>query len=77
VQPWEIRPGHLIRINGLSARSDALLATGPDGRSVFRIAAVEYSTDSAAATLELDTWPRNVAQALSRMKKAQSVTRRK
>lgn len=77
VDPWEIRPGHLIRINGLSARSDALLATGPDGRSVFRVAATEYSTDSATATLELDTWPRNVAQAVARLKKQQATTRRR
>jgi hypothetical protein len=70
VMPWEIRPGHLVRVGGLASRPDALLATASDGRSVFRVAAMEYDTASAAATLELDTWPRTVAQAIARLNKA-------
>jgi hypothetical protein len=77
VDPWEIRPGHLIRVNGLSARPDSLVATAPDGRSVFWLAATGYDTSTAAATLELDTWPRTVAQAVARLHKRLATVRRR
>jgi hypothetical protein len=55
VMPWEIRPGHLIRVRGLSPRPDVLNATTRDGVTTFKLAAVDYSTSSASAELDLDS----------------------
>ena len=67
VDPWEIEPGELIRVNGVESYADALNADDRDGVAVFRIWAMDYASDSNAATLELDTYPRNVYGALKRL----------
>lgn len=67
VQPWEIRPGKLIRVRGLLASSDALNATSRDGVTVFKLIAVDYDTASAAAILELDSQPLTLAHLLARI----------
>lgn len=76
VMPWEIRPGNLVRVRGIAGLVDSLNPSTRDGATVFRIAAVNYDTASAAATLELDTYPRSIAQALARLQKAQDRRRR-
>ncbi len=65
VQPWEIRSGHLIRVGGIRPNVNALNVTARDGVTVFRIVSVTYDTDSAAATLELDSSAPTVAHALA------------
>jgi hypothetical protein len=54
IQPWEIRPGKLIRVCDILANSDSLNRTSRDGVTVFKVIAVDYDTASASATLELD-----------------------
>ncbi len=70
VQPWEVLPGHLIRVRGITPRLDPLNATTRDGTTVFRIASHSYRTSTAHATLELDSFApstaRQVADLLSR-----------
>jgi hypothetical protein len=55
VNPWEIKPGYLIRVRGLESSVDAISGTARDGTTIFKIAAVEYSVSDASAQLELDT----------------------
>ena len=40
VQPWELRPGKLIRVRGIQANADALNSTERDGVTVFKVIAV-------------------------------------
>ena len=65
VQPWEIRPGHLIRVRDVLPRVDALNATARDAVTVFKIVAVDYNADNNTARLELDSQPRTLAGLLS------------
>lgn len=67
VQPWEIRPGTLIRVRGVLPRVDALNASDRDGVTIFRVVGVTYRASTATAELELDSYPRTVAQALARV----------
>lgn len=75
VQPWEIRPGTLIRVRGIQPRVDSLNATTRDGTSVFRIVGVTYHAASAAAELELDSYPPTVARALANIQRANTARR--
>lgn len=65
VQPWEIRPGSLIRVRGVLPRVDALNPSGRDGVTIFRVVAVTYRTSSASAELELDSYPATITRALA------------
>lgn len=65
VQPWEIRPGALIRVRGIMPRVNSLNATTRDGVTVFRVVGTTYSASSATAELELDSYPPTVARALA------------
>lgn len=65
VDPWEIRPGHLIRVRDVLPRVDALNATARDAVTVFKLVAVDYNADTNTARLELDSQPRTVAGLLS------------
>lgn len=67
VDPWEIEPGNLIRVRGVESYTDSLNASSSDGRTVFRIWAMSYSSDSNTAVLELDTLPRSTYGALRRL----------
>ena len=67
VEPFEIEPGELIRVRGVESYPDALNASSNDGLTVFRIWSMEYDSDSGSATLELDTWSRTEANAISRL----------
>lgn len=65
VQPWEIRPGALIRVRGIQPRVNSLNATTKDGVTVFRIVGTEYRAASASVTLDLDSYPPDVARAVA------------
>ena len=69
VQPWEIRPGTLIRVRGVLPRVDALNPSTRDGVTIFRLAAAEFQASTATARLELDSYPRSVARALAQLGK--------
>ena len=69
VQPWEIEPGELVRVRGVEAYPDAFNADTNDGQGVFRIHAVDYSSDGNTATLALDTDARDTADALVKLLK--------
>lgn len=68
VQPWEILPGHLIRVSGVVPRVDSLNPTARDGVTVFKVVSMDYSTSTASATLELDSYNRTVARQLASLK---------
>lgn len=67
VHPHEIQPGELIRVRGVESYPDALNASSSDGQTVFRVWSATYNSDTAAATLELDSHSRTTAQALARL----------
>lgn len=75
VQPWEIRPGALIRVRGIQPRPNSLNATTRDGVTVFRVVGVTYRASSASAELELDSYPPTVARALANLQ-SQAAPRR-
>lgn len=65
VMPWEIRPGHLIRVRGIQPSAANLAGTTRDGVAIFRLTAVEFSARTGVATLELDSPPPSTASALA------------
>jgi hypothetical protein len=65
VQPWELKPGCLIRVSGVVPRVDSLNPSARDGVTIFKVVSVEFSTASGSATLELDSYSRTVARALA------------
>lgn len=67
VAPWEILPGHLIRVQGVMPRVDALNPVARDGVTIFRVISVEFSASECTATLELDSYSRTVARALANL----------
>lgn len=69
VQPWEIEAGELVRIRGVEAYPDVFNASSNDGQGVFRIFAVDYTSEGNVATLALDSDPRETADALVRLLK--------
>lgn len=62
--PWEIVPGTLIRVRGVLPRVDALNATDRDAVTVFRVLSTEYHASDNTCTLELDSYPRSLANQL-------------
>jgi hypothetical protein len=77
VMPWEIRPGHLIRIRGVQPNPNSLNVTTRDGVTVFKIVGVDYDTASASATLELDSHSVTVARELATLQKSLRLRRRR
>lgn len=67
VQPWEIEAGELVRVLGIEAYPDAFNAITNDGQGVFRIHAVDYTTDGNTATLALDSDPKTTEDALAKL----------
>lgn len=65
VEPWEIRPGRLIRVRGVTPTVDSLNAGDRDAVTLFRIVATEYDADSGSTTLELDTYSYDTARAIA------------
>jgi hypothetical protein len=76
VQPWEIRPGNLIRVHGVAPYPDALNSNGRDGNTIFKIAAASYSSADVSATLDLDSYSPSVARALASLVRRPVVRRR-
>lgn len=76
VQPWEIRPGCLIRVRDVLPRVDALNPTDRDAVTVFRLVAVDYDAASNTARLELDSSPKTVEQMLAKVGSVQDRRRR-
>lgn len=67
VEPFEIEAGELVRVRGVEAYPDALNADDNDGQSVFRIFAVDYTSDDNRAVLALDADPKTTAAALAKL----------
>lgn len=58
VAPWEIKPGYVGRIAGLSPRTDTLNPDGsPDGSTLVRIVSMNWHDSRATAELQLDSFP--------------------
>lgn len=77
VQPWEIRPGRLIRVRGILPKVDGLNATARNGVTVFRIVGVSYETRDASAQLDLDSFAPTLArQVVEQQAKTKKVRRR-
>lgn len=55
VDPWQVKPGELIRVNGLDAPTSTLDATARDGANVFKVVSMTTNGDGIA-TLELDVF---------------------
>ena len=67
--PWDIRPGRLIRVRGITPTVVSLNASDRDSVTVFRIVATEFDTSTGAVTLELDTYSYSLARAVAQARK--------
>ena len=65
VQPWEIRPGYLMRVRGVTSRPDSINPGGRNGTSVMRIVSREYRASTNTAECELDSYSLSVARELA------------
>jgi hypothetical protein len=68
VQPWQIKPGELIRVRGVEASMDVLQAAHRDGLTIFRIVSVEAGGDGTAQ-LELDMFNPDEIRAIADLQK--------
>lgn len=55
VDPWQLRPGELVRVRGIEGSINSLNASDRDGQTVFKIVSVTVGSDGGA-TLELDSF---------------------
>ena len=77
VAPWEIRPGHLIRVRDVRPRVDALNPTERDAVTIFRVVAVDYNADSNIASLELDSRPRTIVRLVAGLERRMDQLRKR
>lgn len=66
VMPWELRPGHLIRVRDVLPSLDALNRTARDGVTVFRVISTRYSAADNTCVLGLDSPARTIEQFVAR-----------
>lgn len=76
VDPWLIRPGTLLRLRQVQARPDYLNAIDHNGVTLFRVVSVEFSTQSGAATLELENFNPTLARQLAYVQRAAEARRK-
>lgn len=74
--PWELVPGHLIRVLGVKPSVDALNATARDAVTVFRIVSVDYDAGRNEATLGLDSQSKALKGLLSPMSRNEDLRKR-
>jgi hypothetical protein len=74
--PWQIRPGYLIRVNGVNARPDSLNATNSNGVTTFRVASTDFSASNGSATLELDSYTPSLARSIAKLTNRMATVRR-
>lgn len=77
VQPYEVEPGHMVRLVGLDPNPDALNAVAANGVTVCRIVQTDYDGGRNAADCDLDGIPLSLLRAILNTKKnRQPLTRR-
>jgi hypothetical protein len=69
VMPWEIVPGYLIRVRGVSPSIDSLNPVARDGVTIFKMISTQFQASDVTCTVELDSYSRTVARALSNLHK--------
>ena len=67
VEPFEVLPGYLARVSGVTPRNNVLNVNEPDGAAVFRIASNDYSTSSASSRLELNGYTMDERRAIANL----------
>jgi hypothetical protein len=77
VMPWEIEPGYVVQVPGVAPNPDVLNATGADGFTRFLSVAMEYDSDTAMATLELDNNALEASIQLAQQRRALANRRRR
>ncbi len=74
VPPWDIRPGYLIAVHGVSPHVDTFNATSRDGSTIFQISAATFRASTGTMELELDAYPQSVTAALAKLQRRQPTT---
>lgn len=67
VDPWQIRPGGLIRLRGVDPLPNALNPGGRDGSTVFRIISTSFRASDGTCELELDSDALSTSRAIARL----------
>lgn len=76
VQPYEIKPGHMIRLVGIDPSPDLLNASVPNGSTVCMIVGNDYKGSDNSASLDLDSVPASLFRAIAYTKRARLPARR-
>lgn len=76
VDPWQIKPGALIRVRDVLPRIGSINAGARDGVTIFKVTAVDFNAGQCAATLELDSHPMSIPRAVADLSKRR-VTRKR
>ena len=76
VEPFEIEPGYLCRIVGVSPSVDALNSTARNGSTVCRIISTDYDASGHSVTIALDSEPWSMFRAIARAKPTRATPRR-
>lgn len=66
VQPYEIEPGYICRIVGVSPSRDALNNNPRNGSTLCRIVTTTYSADNHSVDIDLDSEPWSMFRAIAR-----------
>lgn len=77
VEPWEIQPGHLIRVRDVLPRVDGLNATSRDAVTIFRLVGTDYRASDNSCTLELDSRPRQITSVVAKTQRDFEYRRRR
>lgn len=67
LEPWEVRPGKLVRVRGIVPRVDALNRDDTDAVSVFRGVAYDYRASDNTGLMALDSPVRSSEALLARL----------
>src|SRR5205085_7027166 len=66
VEPYEIRPGELVRVRGTRPYPDSLNASARDGVTVFRLVQTDWSDSDGTCRLSLDNPRDSTTNAVNR-----------
>lgn len=76
VEPFEIEPGYICRIVGVSPTLDALNNNPRNGSTLCRIVTTDYDSGSHSVSIALDSEPWSMARAIARARPTVAIPQR-
>ena len=69
MKPYQVLPSYLCRISGVRVQQDTLNSGDQPDAAIFRIVTNDYSADSDASSLELNSYTIDEARAIANVTK--------